>query len=564
VRLSSSVAAQWANGRRLGVGGEAAAPALRGSIRLIGLAFDARCRLHGALRRWPVNVIQLPNAGRDLCNDDRNRSPLGYVLRFDLADTSPRRSRSIVWRFGNAMVLVGLVLPLHVGQSRMRPEDLGLQAQGESALHGDAPSVGTVAANAVFSGRGASAGTQSALRDTCTVNVSGPTQMVLEDGRTVSLDAESIGWHDGSLIVVGSHTHLFPRHATRDSLPVLEGSTIGVARDARGRLRPVPNPLAGRHVVYPRVASDRTGGWHILFVTTTTAAMAHPGSLDTATVWYGRFDGRRWNRVERISSVADASLATDLSSELVASDGLLSFAFSFGQSNRSTEPAHQGLVLLQRRGGRWIADTLPTWDAPAYVRVAGGPKKRTLSIGVVQGYFEDGRAHASSLFFAQYDTVWHSLRRVAGDGRRPVTAPIIRVLGQTLVASWVTETMGRADSTALESLALVDGEPVSEPRVIARGAGAEDFEAISLDQQRILWLHRDGESRTQTKLLLGNAGRVRELGTIAAPLDNPRPRAIATSSSSVFVVTSKLGTTPAEQFATTYLTQLRLGCSGRE
>jgi hypothetical protein len=317
--------------------------------------------------------------------------------------------------------------------------------------------------------------------------------------------------------------------------------------------------------VYPRVASAGAAGWHVLFATVALRAMDRPGPLDSASLWYGRFDGRRWSDIQHVAVVADAFLQADLGSDLVAVDGLLSFAYSFDRSIRlgSDGPEDHGLVVLQRRGGRWAADTLTTWEAPTYVRLAARPLAEGLTVGIVQASFRDGRAQEPSFFLASYDSVWGSPREFAGDGKRSVTSPIMRYNGSSLFASWVS---GAPNRTAIqvESTTLVEGGPPTAPTVIATGRGVENFDAVALSPGRFLWLYRDGDSHTRAEVLLGDDDGVRSLGVVAIPLDNPRPRAVVTSGFRVLAISSRLGMTRTDPPATTYFTLLQLSCRSRK
>lgn len=399
--------------------------------------------------------------------------------------------------------------------------------------------------------------------DSCTVRVSTSAPLVLDDGTTVSLDAESLGWDSGTLFVVGSYTHLWPRGAARGSNPIKDGSAIGILRDSSGQVQAVPNPLRDRRILYPRVASAGPRGWHVIFSTVESGTRTGPGPLDSASLWYSRFDGERWAKIEQVAKVTNATLQAWRASDLIAFDDRLSFAFSFdGAPTQPTRgPGRSGVVLAQRRNGKWSADTLETPDAPAYVQLIAGREGARVKVGIVQSDVRIDRVLAPSLFLASHDSVWRPAVLFAGDGKIPVDRPVFRTIGNRTIAAWVRQSdVNGGIRLALTTQDISSDRPISQ--VIAEGPGVEDYEMIVLGSDHLMWLHRDGGSHTRTRVLLGD-GIVRDLGTIEIPLDNPRPRAVAISPSEMLVISSKLGATNRDVPAVTYVTQLRLNCRER-
>ena len=402
----------------------------------------------------------------------------------------------------------------------------------------------------------------------CTVSVVDQQPITLTDGRAVLFDAGNIASAGNSVLILGTPMFVWPRGATKESAPVGD-SAIGILRDGRGRVTIVPSPLGARHVYYPRAARADDSTWHVVFVTGRLGAPGapNPAMFDTASLWYGRFDGRAWTAVKRIGSATDARLSTSSSSALVVAGRALTFVYSFDRSSslKSNAAGNQGLVAVHGDGVRWVFDTLPTWEGPNYVQIASGPGSSTLTVAIAQAYFEDHRPHRASLFLAQYDSAWHAPRLMVPaiptlNGRYSVIAPAIVVTDQRIIIGWQTLRGNAIDTVQIEWAGLHSlGDSVT-PHRIARGLAFDTFGLVALTPQRFLWLTRDGDSRTSLSVFLTSGSETTALGSVSVPLSNFAPLTTALSDSTVLVVTGGIGMSASEPPATSYFTRLRLSC----
>ena len=398
----------------------------------------------------------------------------------------------------------------------------------------------------------------------CKVSGVRSSQLRLPDGRQVAIDPGSIAWRDGQLAVVGSFNHVWSRGATADSLPILtlEDSLIGVVVDDRGHATPIRNPVPGQHAWHPRVVSAARGAWEVLLFTRSPHGQ-DPSPVDTESLWYGVVDPHGWSQVERIASFVGAFTSELFSSDLIALDGQLGLAMGF-EDPASRDSTKGGVLLLRRRLDHWRIDTIRTREPPTYVRLAADSTRRAFVVGMVQQRFQSGLGSASSLFLTTYDTAWHEPQFVAGDGVVPVVAPIIKRVGESVVASWASDGQWQGGTIRLEfeRVPAILTAPIT-PTVITVGPDADHFDVGVLDSHRAVWIYRTPGSDSGVHLALADNGSVTDLGSISLPIDSPRPRVVAATSSTLVMVSSKLARRPTEPRVTTYITRIELRCSRR-
>ncbi len=399
----------------------------------------------------------------------------------------------------------------------------------------------------------------------CTVQMVRVDTVRLSDGRLLSVDAQSLATDAGSVIGVGSHAHLWPAGAFRGAGPVDEGSTIGFVREADGTFYSVPSPLHGILIDSPRVVSAGNGAWHVVFAVVRPGASQNALSPDSAEIWYGRLSEMKWHDITRVATLSHAYVASTLSSNLVVAGGSLNIAFPFDQSvvRNSNAPGNQGLILVRRVGTHWSLDTLRTWAGPDNVRLLAAPSGTSVVAAIVQSSFVDHHTRTNTVFLARYDGRWSTPRSVAGDGLSPVIrAPAIAWLSdRRLFLSWATAPGFDYKNPRVEwSAGTIDSLDIP-PHEIARGAGADDFDAVVLDSRHALWLTSAATQRNAVPVFVSRLdGAVEKLAPLALPLDNPKPWAIRLSDSEAMVITSRLAASSADLVVATWATTLRLTC----
>jgi hypothetical protein len=395
----------------------------------------------------------------------------------------------------------------------------------------------------------------------CDVRAGQSQRITLRDGSSLTIDAASIATNGQSVAVAGTPIHVWAAGATSDSSPRRTRPAIGVIRETSGAVRLVPAPPTVPTASYPRIASAGAAGWHFLFVTGKLGATGNALAFEQAELWYGRFDGRRWQGVQRVAHARSASLLPGMSSDLVLAKEGLAFAYSYDRSNalRSNSPGNQGLVLLHRRFGRWSADTLRTWEGPRAVALTALPDEGVLA-AFAQTYFQRPRPRGPALFTARYRSAWEDPRLVLDLGPQYVAAPMVASAGAGRhVLAWQTMAPGADTGTLDWGIAITGGQlqrigPIGPVAPIDRPA------MLRLDDRRTVWLARNGASRGELRVLVREDSALTGAGVVRVPLHNFAIVAAPLSGSEVLVVSGGLGDSPHEPPASSYFTVVAVKC----
>ncbi len=397
----------------------------------------------------------------------------------------------------------------------------------------------------------------------CEVIIGPSERITLSDGASVTVDASSIASRGRSVLITGTPTHVWPAGANGSTSPDDDRRPIGVLRDSAGVIRLVPAPLPGTDALYPRAVAAGAAGWHVIFITGKQGTATNPLAFDTADVWYGLFDGRQWRRVERVARTRAASLLPSISSDLVAIRDGLAFAYAFDRSAslHSNAAGNQGLVLLYRRGIRWAADTLFTWESPLSVQLATTPDSAVIAV-FASSYFSEGRPHGPVLFTARHDAHWETPRVVFDASPRYVTDPMVAgPWAAGTVVSWRTVT----PSVELEVEDLEWGFVAADGAVrrIGRIATAQPLDRpamLQLDTERTVWFVRNGASRRELRVFVTSDSTVSDLGIVHVPLDNFVTRGTTLSNGTILVLTGGVAASPSDPPASSFLTELAVRC----
>lgn len=390
--------------------------------------------------------------------------------------------------------------------------------------------------------------------------------LTLADGRTLTIDTHSAAYNGTSAFFAGNRIYIWPRNSSKSSLPTdASASTyLGILIDSTQTVTLVPNPLAPRVAVAPRVASDGLGGWHVIFTTGNPGGLTGPAMLDTATVWYGHFEGAKWTELSKIANVSSVYPLETNSSALVVADGTLNWALPFDRSwyLKSNASGNQGVILFRRSGGRWRQDTLRTWAGPFAVRAIARANSDRLTVAIVQDYFEKHRPRHAAVFIATYDRSWTIPRKVAGDGEHGVTDAMIAPLDTGFVLGWKTTENAGAEGGMLSWVVFSGPEDT--------GAEVHDMGPLNpldwpilrvLDSTTVIWLTRAHASRDSVDFLAIRNRTTRDIGAIRLPLDNFGPEAVVLSPTRLLVVTGASGRERERDGPASILSLVRLTCS---
>jgi hypothetical protein len=276
--------------------------------------------------------------------------------------------------------------------------------------------------------------------------------------------------------------------------------------------------------------------------------------LDSAAVWYGRFDGARWHGLTRVAMAQHAFLNVQFSSDLGVDGERLRFAFAFDKSaaTGSNARGNQGVIMLRRDGGRWSADTLHSRWNTTYVQISKAAASGSWHLAIVRPYAGESGSGSSSLFLAAYDSAWGEPRLVVPGDSLPISEPSLTPLRDGLISTW------RRRHVPVIEMARVP-TPMSAPDVSTVFANTDDYGAVGLDSTTVLW--HTAVSRDTVRALLYQEGRLVPAGTVVVNHDSDLRLAVPLSSREMILFTSRIRRAPAESPAITMVSRVTINCS---
>jgi hypothetical protein len=386
----------------------------------------------------------------------------------------------------------------------------------------------------------------------CRMSADSTRRVELPDGRTVSVDVQSLARRGDTVMAIGRHAYVFPRSATPRMGPVMQDSIIGFMLTPDGKTSLVPAPLRGRKVFFPKVAAA-ADGFHFVFATGGDSMEVDVGMQDSATIWHARYDGTRWTTPERVTSVGRSNLSHEYSSALLEHGGTLSFAFSFGEGNEK----RGGVILLRRQGGAWRTDTLHTPGTPISVRILAKPRDGSL-VALFHLPFPVPGASYSQLQLAAFKSTWQEPRMVAES--KGFMLPSLAALGDGYVVSWNSWEAPDAGTLTLQWIRIeADGRILARP-VITSGEQGFPHEMLVRKERYPIWIYRGVPYGSLLSASYATDSAVIVLGQVAVPFENPRALTIPLDSTRVLAFTMKQGKAPDEPMVASYVTILEFRC----
>ena len=405
-------------------------------------------------------------------------------------------------------------------------------------------------------GRAASATTPQ-RGQTCTVSAEPARRLELGDGRIVSVDVKSVATSRGSVMAVGMHAYVFPRTANPRTSPTLMDSIIGVVTDGQGTTSLVTNPLRTRRVLFPHVVAAPDGSFHVVFVTSSDSAELQSTPLDSASIWYARFRNGAWTPPEFVAAVRGGFLQSE-STDFIEHHGSPAFLFPSVEGGRGSSGG--GVILLLRRNGIWSTDTLPTHGVTPFVRALTAPRGGSLFAVIAEAVPRGGTIPADELYAVRFDSAWSEPRRIGGDGRLPVTLPMLTTVGDTIVATWISWRHMRQETSRIDWARIEPGGRVVDGPMVDAGSATFPFEMISVDNRYALWLYHGEPEGRAVALALGSGSTLVRPGSVAMPFENVKPKAIALTPTRVLVFTMKRGTAGNEPMIASFTAALEIRC----
>lgn len=302
----------------------------------------------------------------------------------------------------------------------------------------------------------------------CAVREVSRTRLTVEGGRPMYVQADAlVADGRGDVLLAGTTSYLW-RVAPDGRITGLASDSVFGAVIARGgSARVVPAPMDPRQINGIRAAGRTDGGWDVVFAEVPPyRGDARPGTA--ARLWYGVYDGTRWGALEQIPTPEGARLDAVFTSSLVRRGDSLAWALP-----RAMDAYPRDVVLVQRRGGRWSHETVPTRSAVdvdlSYSDAAG------LLLAVVQPD-PSLQADGNSLLLWSQRPEWRIVRRLVhgyGDGRVYEPA-LVRQPGGDLLVSWTTP-VGEGPQSRREL------------RALAGRLEVEQVSAVALDPDVSIW-----------------------------------------------------------------------------
>jgi hypothetical protein len=417
--------------------------------------------------------------------------------------------------------------------------------------------------------RASRTGGERAQGPRCTPIIQSIRPLTLPDGSFISIDAKSAATDGASIMLAGPSVLAWSPQPERNGLSIHPTGAVGVLRNAAGQTTLVPAPTSSRQFAAVRVASAGNGLWHFLLL-----AGARPDTLirisprlDSISIWYGLFDGRKWRRLAKITVAHNGRLAPEEISDLIETPHGLAFAYAFArpQPLNSSVGAVQGLVLFTGNGDKWKADTLPTWDEPTAVQITQDVSGRILAV-FSQMYLYQRRPRGPVLFAALHDSVWQdphvAWQPAAGYVSSPLTITDVGDDGrasQTLL-SWTTGRV-RPDVDSLTWGVLSDDGTV---RQIGPPVGTNTLRGVAVARipgRGAVWATRNGAVRDGLRVVYARDTMVADLGTVTVPFDNVNPVGGTLADGRILIATMRVRyENEAPQSATTYVTELDVRC----
>jgi hypothetical protein len=386
----------------------------------------------------------------------------------------------------------------------------------------------------------------------------GPSKRLeLPDSRIVSIDVRSMAHSASMVLAVGRLAYVFPASAGPRTPPQLPDSILGVTIDGRGAVALVPNPSLPARVFHPRVAAAPNGRFHVLWVTGLDSVVDLPEPTDTATLWHATYGNGGWSTPVRVMTVRGARLNPELASALLARDDELAVVFPFVE--RRSALAEGGAILLRRRAGRWLADTLrTTHSAPVIVRAL---YRREGLISLLT-FTDTAFGRSEALYLSKFDEGWSRPVRIAGDGTRPVTIPALVQRDNDYVVSWIEWRWLDPETAKLEWMVMDSAGRSMARGHVDSGPPTYPYELAMVGEHHPLWLYRGTPRDNLVALAVLLDSTIARLPSVGAPFRNPLPATLSLSRNRFLLFTQKLALTDSEPMAASFVTEFEVRCPG--
>lgn len=357
--------------------------------------------------------------------------------------------------------------------------------------------------------------------------------------------------NDGSVLLAGTHNHLFRNTPGLGWRMVVQDSVFGAVLSTSGRVRTVRSPVSVRRVTGIRAVAREGGGWSVVFAELRPST----GEVENDTVarlWYGVIEGGRLSALEAIPLPDSGRVQPFTASSLIRSRDGLAWAMPY-----SGDMITPGLIVYERRNGRWSYERIPMGYARgdlAYSDSSG------LVLATQQADFrlmKDG----NSLLLWTRDPTWRMNRSVVAGSRERAHAPAITLSPAGSALTWSAAVPGARER--LEAHAISTGRMDSTAHVMVLDSSIMPMYPISfvpLPQGPKLWVtdHLFPDGTREIRFVRDSAGTPATAARLPNPYFSPL-RAVGIGSADVLVSGGVLR--PDTTAGYSLLVRMRLECT---
>ena len=269
----------------------------------------------------------------------------------------------------------------------------------------------------------------SATAGTCTVREVSREPLVVDRAREMYVEPVVVQPSGNRVLLAGTPNYLFQPGFPGMARDFVRDTAFGAVLEPDGsaHLVPAPSQVDSRLIADPRALPLSGGGWEVVFAE--LKIPSDPQYQDTVVAyWYGVFDGRAWNSVERLPRPAEGLMEPNASSDLVQRGDTTAFAVPIGTSNG------RDVAIFERRAGQWSLDVLPTRRG-AYPRLTFSD-----SLGMLLFLVRPDttmRRDINSAFIYAKDPSWRALRKLLPGSPEPVHNPVVSRSSSGPVLTWM-------------------------------------------------------------------------------------------------------------------------------
>lgn len=391
------------------------------------------------------------------------------------------------------------------------------------------------------------------LNESCSAKIASPVAITLADGREVLLNDRTITPSGTAQMILGPPAYIFPNTWKNGKVD----SIFGVLRRGKG-FSAIERPSS--RAEYPQAISDNRGGWDVLYVENQSRNYKKWKVADSATIFYGHYDGDRWSRIQIVSSVSDVQIQPDFTSSLARVGDEIFWLLPFESRRGVASGNRQGVLVV-----RWSTvnkrsrlDTLFTSQSPGYVRLLSAETGK-LSAFVTQDYYSDGSFKPNALFRAELAGEWGLWEKFQTNSVVGFFAPTILFRNGSYLVTWVESVSGAKDVEVRISEKRRDGEPRDLPSIIRTPAFHIPATVVT-SRGRVIWLAISPGPQKALQVFVERTHGLQFAGSFHIPLETFTPVAVASTGNTILLTTAGRGAAIDRSLPHSFIYELTINC----